>query len=293
MGRPPRNDYPGTIHHVMARGNRGQNIFLNPEDWSEFLNYLYKLKEVYDFDIFSFCLMLNHIHLLIRLGEARLSNIMRRLLGRYARYINHRNRIHGHLFEDRYKSVHCNTQPYLKEVVRYIHLNPVRAGIVDDPYKWPYSSHSVYLGKAQNKHLDLRIPLGQFGNGIQQSRRAYMEFILQGMENPTLVINPFNYSEEKNSEFSVSEDDGFFTPLIRKDRQSLDDLCLKISQSTNYSMKEIIGPTKIREVVTLRKNIIIAALREGYPPSRVAKYMNRSHTTILKIERQAFLSSVH
>jgi REP element-mobilizing transposase RayT len=119
MPRQPRLDAPGVLHHVMARGIERRKIFLDNSDRNEFVNRLAVIAERGDFIVYAWSLMPNHFHLLVRTGKAPLSRNMRSLLSGYAGYFNRRHKRHGHLFQNRFKSIVCEDDPYLLELTRY------------------------------------------------------------------------------------------------------------------------------------------------------------------------------
>ena len=147
MARRPRVHFPGALYHVIARGNQRQDIFLAEEDFKTYLSYLSEYKSKYSFYVYAFALMRNHVHLLVEVKDTSLSRIMQVLQFRYTRCFNKRYRKVGHLFQGRYRAILCDKDQYLLELTRYIHLNPVRAGIVEVPEKYPWTGHLSYLGK--------------------------------------------------------------------------------------------------------------------------------------------------
>ena len=141
MPRGARLDAPGTLHHVIVRGIEKRKIVDDDDDRKNFVRRIGEVGLDTGTSIFAWALMDNHAHLLLKSGVAGLSAFMRRVLGGYAASYNRRHRQHGHLFQNRYNSIICEEDPYFKELVRYIHLNPLRAGVVDtlaklDRYKW-------------------------------------------------------------------------------------------------------------------------------------------------------------
>ena len=147
MARKPRVEYPGAFYHVMTRGNRKEAIFKDDKDRLRFLRKVLEYKERYGFILYAYILMKNHIHLLIETRDAALSKIMQGLLQSYTQWYNGKYRTVGHLFQGRYKSILCDKKVYLLNLIRYIHLNCVRAGLVRDPGEYKWSSHRIYLGR--------------------------------------------------------------------------------------------------------------------------------------------------
>ena len=150
MPRQPRLDAPGTLHHVIGRGISGIKIFGSKIDREDFLERLGDLVSHDALSVYAWALMSNHFHLLARTGKQFLAASMRKLLTGYAVNFNRRHRRYGHLFQNRYKSIICEDDPYLLELTPYIHLNPLRAGVVKCLEKlrgYPWCGHSVIVGK--------------------------------------------------------------------------------------------------------------------------------------------------
>ena len=153
MPRQPRLDAPGVLQHVMARGIERRKIFWDDKDCSSFLERLAVILEETQTQCYAWALIPNHFHLLLRIGQTPLSTVMRRLMTGYAVTFNIRHRRSGHLFQNRYKSVVCEEDPYLLELIRYIHLNPLRAKLVKDLKeldKYLWTGHSAILGRRKN-----------------------------------------------------------------------------------------------------------------------------------------------
>src|SRR4030042_6123191 len=152
MPRQARLDAPGTLHHVMIRGIERANIFRDDRDREHFLSRVSEIAKATGTQILAWVLMDNHVHLLLFSGLSGLPKFMRRLLTGYAMWFNRRHQRAGHLFQNRYKSIVCEEDPYLLELVRYIHLNPLRSHLVQnieelDRYRW--SGHAVLIGKVR------------------------------------------------------------------------------------------------------------------------------------------------
>ena len=193
MPRKARIDAPGALHHIIVRGIERRKIFLDDTDRNSFLDRLGTILKNTTTPCFAWALIPNHVHLLLRTGLTPLSTVMRRLLTGYAVYFNRRHRRHGHLFQNRYKSILCQEDAYLKELVRYIHLNPLRAKLVAD-YKqlsrYRFSGHSILMGKDKNDWQDAEYILGLFDKTKSKARRLYSSFVKKGIEDgrrPELV----------------------------------------------------------------------------------------------------------
>ena len=146
MARKPRIHYSGALYHVMLRGNAKQTIFTEAVEYQQFEKILAQGLEVHQVKLHAYCWMKNHVHLALQVTETPLSKLMQSLSQRYTVWFNHRHERVGHLFQGRYKDILVDSDQYLLELIRYIHLNPVRANLVADPENYSYSSHRAYSG---------------------------------------------------------------------------------------------------------------------------------------------------
>ena len=180
MPRRSRIDAPGALHHIIARGIDRKRIFKDDADRDNFLDRLGNILSETQTACFAWALIPNHFHLLLRTGTTAISTVMRRLLTGYAVSYNFRHRRHGHLFQNRYKSILCQEDAYLSELVRYIHLNPLRAAIVKNLRalnKYPYCGHSSIVGKTSYDWQDVDYILKSFASNRPESIRRYREFV--------------------------------------------------------------------------------------------------------------------
>ena len=173
MARPPRLFAPGLLYHVIARGNHRQPTFLSDADYQAYLVRLAKYQKRYGVRLFAYCLMPNHVHLLLETSESPLSKFMQGLQQSYTQRFNRVYGKVGHLFQGRYKAIVCERDEYLASLIRYIHLNPVRARLADDPEAYPHSGHKAYLTGDGRGLIDARPFLRMLGG-----RQAYRRFVL-------------------------------------------------------------------------------------------------------------------
>jgi len=184
MPRKARIDAPGALHHVIVRGIERGKIFRSDYDRKNFLNRLGKLIPETQTDCFAWALIPNHVHLLLRTGLVPISVLMRRLLTGYAVWFNKKYRRHGQLFQNRYKSILCQEDPYLKELVRYIHLNPLRAGLVEDMKKLdkhPWCGHSVLMNKTKQAWQNVDYVYGLFSEEKRMAQTRYRVYVEKGI----------------------------------------------------------------------------------------------------------------
>ncbi len=185
MPRQARIDAPGALHHIIIRGIERKAIFKEVADRKNFLKRLSLIISETDTICYAWVLMTNHVHLLLKTGLAPIATVMRRLLTGYAVSFNRRHRRHGQLFQNRYKSFLCEEELYLMELVRYIHLNPLRAKRVKDlkalkSYRW--CGHSALMGKVEAKFQDTEFILKLFSPSLKQAQRAYDRYVFKGVK---------------------------------------------------------------------------------------------------------------
>ena len=185
MPRKARIDTPGALHHILCRGIERRKIFADDADRDNFLERLGIILKETSTPCYGWALIPNHFHLLLRTGKVPISTVMRKLLTGYAVSFNRRHRRYGHLFQNRFKSILCQEDLYLKELVGYIHLNPLRAKIVaelKDLSKYPYGGHSAIMGKLKRDFQDVDYVLRLFGDKVTEARRNYREYVRKRME---------------------------------------------------------------------------------------------------------------
>ncbi len=184
MPRQARLDVPGTLHHVILRGLERGRIVRDDTDRLAFVARLAEVVQATGTTVYAWALLPNHAHLLLRSGRTGLPTAMRRLLTGYAITFNGRHRRVGHVFQNRYKSIVVEEDPYFRELVRYIHLNPLRAGVVPDLGtlgRYPWSGHAGLLGRMPQPWLAMQAVLRWFGRTAQQGRQAYRRYVAEGL----------------------------------------------------------------------------------------------------------------
>jgi len=180
MPRGPRLDSPGTLHHVMIRGINKGEIFIDDDDRNDFMKRLGIVAVDTDTRLYAFALMDNHVHMLLKSSTTGLPTFMCRLLTGYALYFNRRHHRVGHLFQNRYKSVVCEEDVYFRKLVAYIHLNPMRGGLVatiDDLDRFPWCGHASVLGNVRQQWFDRRYVLRFFGGTEPRALCSYAAFL--------------------------------------------------------------------------------------------------------------------
>jgi putative transposase len=184
MPRKARIDAPGALHHIIARGIARKKVFNDDVDRDFFLERLGTIVQESQTQCYAWALIPNHFHLLFKTGATPIATVMKRLLTGYAMHYNRRHNRFGHLFQNRYKSILCQEENYLLELVRYIHLNPLRAGLAADMKaldQYAYSGHSVLMGRIKAEWQNTVYIAGMFDVQLSTARRRYRAFVQKGI----------------------------------------------------------------------------------------------------------------
>jgi len=208
MPRKPRIHYPGALYHVMLRGNAGDPVFFDESDRCRFYLLLQEGAVRFGFRAHAFCCMTNHIHLALQVGDIPLPRIMQNLSLRYTAWLNRRRRRSGHVFLGRYKALLVDADSYLLELVRYIHLNPVRANVVEFPENYPYRA---YQGEEVLPWLTTDLSLSLFSGDRVKARHAYAGFVNDGLGGGR--VTEFHSG---TCEGRIQGDDGFVDEILVK-----------------------------------------------------------------------------
>lgn len=179
MARPPRIEFPGAIYHVLARGNEKRAIFRDDRDREEYLGRLTRYRRKFRFDLLAYCLMTNHVHLAIRTSNSPLSRAMASLQSSYAHWFNRRHERVGHLFEGRYKAFLVQEERYFVSLVGYIHMNPIRGGLVRPGETYPWSSDRFLLERSQDAPFDREATLDLLGLTPRTAAKAYRALVTE------------------------------------------------------------------------------------------------------------------
>jgi len=289
MARKPRVEFPGGLYHVISRGNDRRAIFRDDGDRKQFLELLAKYRKQQGFRLFAFVLMTNHFHLLIETSSVPLSKTMQQFLGSYTRYFNRRYHRVGHLFQGRYKAILCETDPYLLELIRYIHLNPVRSKIVRDPVAYRWSSHRVYLGKEERDFVDVSAVLKMMGKGLTVARKAYSKFVLDRISQG----HREDYYQTREQRFLGSE---VFVEEIKSQVEEGDEkmskrreiglkvILMAVSGTLHVPSNRILSDSQGREASLARGLVAyLARKREGYSGKSVADFLYRDPSVIVRM----------
>ena len=292
MPRSARIDIPNLLQHVIVRGIERRDIFNDDDDRRHFVKRFSDLLAATGTDCLAWTLMSNHFHLLLRPRHISLAKFMKRLLTGYAVTFNLRHRRSGHLFQNRYKSIVCDEEPYLLELVRYIHLNPLRAGLVptmDELDRYAWCGHAVLLGKGDFPGQATAEVLARFGKSVSASRRCYRFFVEDGIamgSRSDLVGSGKqrrqptpDYPEEKDLRDSRVLGSGEFVEQLLLHAESepprakvpLEEIIESVRGNLGLSLTELTSKTRAQRVANARSIICHVAFACGHRGVDIAR----------------------
>ena len=331
MPRQSRIDAPGALHHIIGRGIAREKVFIDDQDREQFLERLGSILIESGTDCFAWALIPNHFHLLLKTGQIPISTVMRRLMTGYAVSFNRRHRRWGHLFQNRYKSILCQEETYLLELTRYIHLNPLRAGLVDSLEAldlYPFAGHSVLMGRQENSWQQTDSILKRFGRRQSEARQNYREFVLKGIgdgQRPELTGGGLVRSVggwtalkalRKDKDFVKGDerilgDSGFVLETLNRaeerlkqkyamqgNKLDLDMIAKRVAETLGVPVDQVFAMGKTRSTVKARSLLCYWAVREcGMTMAFLAKRLRLSPTavsqSVLRGESVALKNKLH
>lgn len=270
MPHHPRIHAPGLLYHLMARGNNGRRVFLTSADYEAFLTALQTTRERYPFALYAYVLMPNHFHLLLEVREAPTGRVMQALLTSYARRFNRVHRRYGHVFQGRYRAIVCERDRYLVELVRYIHLNPVRAGLVKRPGDWPWSGHGEYLGTVKRRLINPGPVRGQLTTPAR-----YEAFVREGLKGGYRAEwHPSDGAPFLGAEQFVKRVAKRREPAVVRRPPSLEVLWKEAAVQAGLSPEALRHGGRSARIVAARDSFIQRAVLEaGYRAATVARFV--------------------
>lgn len=270
MPRHLRVHAPGLLYHVMARGNNGQKVFREAKDYEVFLEQLMSARRRHPFYLYAYVLMANHFHLLLEVVDSPTARIMQSLLTGYVRRFNLKHRHKGHLFQGRYKAIVCDRDSYLLELVRYIHLNPVRAKIVKQPGEWKWSGHGEYLGRSKTGLIDARAVMEHL-----RTAERYEAFVREGAKE----LYRAEWHPGEHAPFLGGEQ--FVKKVAKAEKMEtlarpvkMEVLLKTVAKGSGLELRALRGQGRTKRIGEVRRRFIEAAvLEQGYRASEVAAFL--------------------
>lgn len=292
MARKPRIEYNGAFYHVITRGNQRQKIFKDKLDCTKYLKVLSDYKDRYKYFLYAYVLMNNHVHLLIQTQEIPLSKILQGINQRYTIYFNKKYKTIGHLFQGRYKAILCDKDEYLLTLIKYIHLNPVRAGIVKNIDKYEWSSHHFYIEKHSSGDIiiDMEQVLGMFSKSEAKARRLYRVYMSEkeevGREDIYSTIDQRILGDERFAE-KVSEEHKAEVAFTKRPKEyTLSEIARGIENAYGITLKEIQQKGKDRDIMLCRKLFSLIAKEYGYKGKEISRYIQKDAAVVTRYLRE-------
>ncbi len=288
MSRKPRIHVVGGLYHVILRGNARQDVFLNAVDRIDWQSIIERTLADYEHRLHAFCWMRNHVHMALQAGTNPLGQAMSFLASQYARRFNRRHRRSGHLFERRYRAILVQEQNYLKELVRYIHMNPLRASVVDRLAEYRWSSHNLYLGAQKHDWLTQDYVLAMFGSTRRDAIKNYRAF----MDEAASPACTDQLRRGSKTDDRLLGDDTWLTKILANESrsaapQTLDEIVSTVCEAHNLDEKSLSLPRGSHLHSEIRAKIAIQAVDNGVASiSEVARRFNRSQSALSQVMRR-------
>jgi putative transposase len=277
MPRAPRVHVSGGMYHAILRGNHRNAIFCTPEDRNEFEDILGEALERFSSRVLAYCWMTNHIHAIVQVADRPLGNLVQLVASRYARRYQRRVPTTGHLFERRYRARLITDTDYLLQAIRYIHLNPVEAGMVREPGEYPWSSHRCYLGAPAPAWLSVDPALRRFGASRKEAIAAYLAYLGTGpRECP--VGEWVDGARREAADDAAAPGSAEVRPAPAP---GLEALLTEIAGRYDVSPADIRSANRIRSLSAPRAALAQAALNSGAATlSEIAIFLGRAPSTV-------------
>jgi putative transposase len=267
MARRPRIEFEGAFYHVLTRGNQKQEIFLEDSDFLKYLEILFDYKNRYRFLLYAYVLMPNHVHLLMETKEIPLSKILQGINQRYTMYFNWKYDTVGHLFQGRYKAILCDKDAYLLKLIKYIHYNPVKAGIVNSLDKYLWSSHGDFIKANPSRNVDSQLMLSLFSEKVGAARRLYREFMEQAdvisEEDLNRMVDQRILGDEDFAEKVMTKAGNNILPGRVLKKFSLEEIAQRVQRFTGISQKELKGNGKSPKIIRGKKMFTLILRKRG------------------------------
>jgi len=290
MARKPRIEYPGALYHVIARGNQRRDVFHDAADRRRYLAKLAHYKQRYAFRLLAYVLMTNHVHLLVETGTVGLGKNMQGLHQSYTQGYNRRYGAVGHVFQGRYQAILCDRDTYLLALVRYIHLNPVRAGLVSDPEAYPWSGHREYCGPPSTGLLDCDVVLRMLSSRRGVARKQYQAFVHADLEAGS---RPEYYRVRDQR---ILGDDDFMSQVEAQQserdrpaapRRTAAELLAVVARATGVPPARIAGRDRAVETVRARRLFLQAGAVAAVPGRDLARTVGRDPAFVSRATRMS------
>ena len=286
MARKPRIEFGGAFYHVITRGNQKQKIFKDEADYEKYIEILSGYRKQYQYRLYAYVLMNNHVHLLLETRDIKLSKIQQGINQRYTMYYNKKYKTVGHLFQGRYKAILCDRDAYLLTLIKYIHLNPVRANVVKLPADHRWSSHRNYAERVKDDFIDTDQVLRMFSENKTRARRIYLENMGDGKrinkEDVYKTVDQRILGDDEFVERVKDKTDVGIEGTKKRHEHSLEEIAGVIERAYKITHKQMREKSKDREISIGRKLMRVVAKEYGYKGKDVADYLRKDPSIITR-----------
>jgi len=291
MGRPNRIQFAGACYHVMLQGNNRQELFQTPQDRRYFLSLLKTYKERYELKVYAYCLMANYVHLLIETELPNLSKVMQGFNTSYTKYFNQQHETQGHVFQGRYKALLVDKETYLLELTRYVHLAPVRDGLKEKPWRYPWSSCPAYV-EAQGKEslVDTEPVLKRFAKSRLAQSVRYLQFIKErSREIPATIptVRGLFVGSQAFADAAAKKGGVSVPPAAgERDEAQIKAIITQVLEKHGVDEERLFGRSQWREICTVRKEAIYRIWKEAkLGVTDIGRLFNRTPSAVSQLIR--------
>ncbi|MBI5327113.1 MAG: transposase [Deltaproteobacteria bacterium] len=287
MARKPRIEFNGAFYHVITRGNQQQKTFKERNDFQKYMEILSSYKQKYNFLVYAYILMSNHVHLLIETAQTPLSKILQGINQSYTMYFNRKYKTSGHLFQGRYKAILCDRDEYLLVLIKYIHHNPVRAKIVERPDEYEWSSYRHYVQRQEQAGIvDTDHVLRMFSEDKTTARKLFRAYISEraGMGGDEIyrTVDQRILGDEEFIEKVKEKSNGNINSGKRPWQYSLNTIMGVIEIAYGVSLKEIRSSGKDRALTKAKTVLSLVAGEYGYKNKEIADFIQKDPVVITR-----------
>jgi len=293
MARKSRIEFEGALYHVITRGNQRQRVFKDVEDRQHYLKILADYKVRYQYALYAYVLMSNHVHLLIEAKEIPLSKILQGINQSYTMYFNRKYGTVGHLFQGRYKAILCDKDAYLLSLVKYIHLNPIRVGVVKEVEKYPWSSHRVYIARGEAERVgvvDIGQVLGMFSENRGRARRAYRVYMGEGeairREEVYATVDQRILGGERFVEKVMEKTGRKELGGRRKHEYTMVEIARAVERVYGLNLRQLSEKGRGEVIQSGRRVLSLVGKEYGYRGCEIAEYLRRDPSVITRYLRE-------
>ena len=283
MARPRRLEAPGVVYHVVVRGNERRAVFRDDSDRARYLARLVHYREKFGFRLLAFCLMDNHVHLAVEAGRHPLSRIMAGVQFTYTQYFNRRHGRVGHLFQGRYKAFLIEKGRYALALLRYVHENPVKAGIVARPEQYRWSSDRSYRRGKGPEWVDLDRLLAMLGNRRSDAIRGYRVLMRESLAEAYEDVASWGQAVKGDEQFANIAFEKIGEPKVRRRGLTVEAVAQAVAKQYGFGIERMRSTSQSRGEA-LGRALVAWAGREvgGISIARAAKFFGRDTSSMAR-----------